>query len=756
MTDLRGSIPSDRFSTILLIVLLAVMTFLPLLHSGYTTTDDAYVNLGVQEGRRLSGLGDAVNSGRLQHVFSGHLVPLAYGWGNYWVMKSLSLAAILGSVASMFFAIRLLSASTRFATLAVVFFFAFIQNTYDHNLLTSYPFVPTAALTAFWLSVATWWLALSGRKHMGILSVALFVCSLLVYENFLVYACVFPVLTVAARPGTWAERARRALWTPHLPATLAMLVAILGFRAWFHTGIGREMMTAEQYVVGLDVRRISKVIERFGASAFPLHYSRVYRPVITDFFMGFGIFRVTLADLFKVIDAAWLVKALIVAYLTATLTTGLVDPVRRRGVLWFVAFVLVVLTNLPLAITVKYQTWVIEDFTHGYLTTYFVFFGVVILLALLIEGAVSWLSSRSRLTAQALGGVFAAAAFIVCYGTDVINAHVALTERRMYDKWQTVDAWIASPAFQAIPEGSLILAPTLFDHYPGTTHLFDDYWTAYVRLHGKKPVEVLHSRSEWSERARSPEAADKLYFLELKQDRRGDASYLAFSHVPFAADGTVVASREVMLLAHARSDHFRIVGRLLGAPAACRARVFVDGVPTDGTFTDRFGAHVDRTRNAREWLWTRLSSDDALIDPDSILVIDSEAPVDGSVDVTFGKGFHLDEVAYRWAEATAVITLRNRENRSVRMDLQFAVQAPALPAGATARLEAMAGSARAVWTIGSEYEKRSMHLEIPPTSTIDVVLSTDAPKVRAPLDIRTLVMRFLPDVHAREVGCDQK
>ena len=97
-----------------------------------------------------------------------------------------------------------------------------------------------------------------------------------------------------------------------------------------------------------------------------------------------------------------------------------------------VAFVLVVLTNLPLAITVKYQTWVIEDFTHGYLTTYFVFFGVVILLALLIEGAVSWLSSSSRLTAQALGGVFAAAAFIVCYGTDVINAHVALTERRMY------------------------------------------------------------------------------------------------------------------------------------------------------------------------------------------------------------------------------------------------------------------------------------------------------------------------------------
>ena len=77
----------------LLIVLLAVMTCLPLLHSGYTTTDDAYLNLGVQAGNRMSGLGDSVLSGRLQHAITGRLQPLAYGWGHYWVMKSLSIRA---------------------------------------------------------------------------------------------------------------------------------------------------------------------------------------------------------------------------------------------------------------------------------------------------------------------------------------------------------------------------------------------------------------------------------------------------------------------------------------------------------------------------------------------------------------------------------------------------------------------------------------------------------------------------------------
>ena len=746
---------NERSSTILLIVLLAVMTCLPLLYSGYTTNDDVYITLGVQEGKRMSGIGDAEHSGRLQHVVTGFLMPLNYGWGHYWVMKSLSLAAILGSVAAMFVALRVLTQSVRFAALAVVFFFAFAQNTYDSNLLTAYPFVLSAALTALWLSVASWWLALQGWRRLRLVSLALFACGLLVYETFIVYAIVFPVLTAAARGGTWADRARHAARTPHVLMTIVFLGAVLAFRIWVQSQEWRETMAVEQYVINLDVRRIGKVLERYAASAFPLHYSRTYRPMVTDFYMGFGTFRVKLFEIFEVIEAAWLVKALIVAFLTAALTTGRDRVVRHRGVLWVVALVFVVLSNLPLALSAKYQTWVIESSSQGYLTSYFVFFGVVILLALLLDGSVSWLSRRSRRSSQVLGGVFALAAFFVCYGTDLINAHVAFTERQMYDRWKTVDAWIASPAFQAIPDGSLILAPSLFEHYPGTTHVFDDYWTRYVRHHGGKRVEMLHTRSDWAERARAPEAADNLYFLQLTQERRGDASYLVFGRVAPGRENAALASRDVAILAHAKSDHFRIMGRLLGVNAACRARVFVDGVPTNGTFTDRFGAHVDRVRNAQEWLWTRLSSD-AAIDPESLLVTASEVPVDGSLDVRYGAGFHLDEVAYRWSEAKAAVILRNRQDRSVRVNVEFEVQAPGLPAGARARLHASAGSVKAQWEIGPDYGKHSMRIEIPPESSTDLLFTTDAPRINAPLDSRTLVLRFLPSFRALEAGCEEQ
>ena len=112
----------------------------------------------------------------------------------------------------------------------------------------------------------------------------------------------------------------------------------------------------------------------------------------------------------------------------------------------------------------------------------------------------------------------------------------------------------------------------------------------------------MRGATGWSARG-LPEAVDKLYFLDLTQERRSDASYLVFGRVIPGQEGATLVSREVAVLAHARSDHFRIIGRLLGADAKCRARVFVDGVPTNGTFTDRFGAHVDRVRNAQEWQW---------------------------------------------------------------------------------------------------------------------------------------------------------
>jgi hypothetical protein len=745
----------DRVTTMFLIALLAVMTCVPLLHTWYTTADDILIVLGLQEGVKMVGLGTAIYTGRLQHIFTGSIAPYVYFWGSYWPMKVMSLVAILATLAAMVYALRILCGSARLAALALVFFFAFAQNTHDHNLLTAFPVISTTGLTVFWLAVATWWLALQGRPRMAVASVALFVCSLLVYENFLVYACIFPLLTAVARPAPWRERLRSAVSTPHVAATVVMVAVMVAFRVLFQQEGGRQMMAVEEYTINLDVVRILKTMERYALSAFPLHYASVYKGLITDFYMGWGTFRVTAQDLFAVVDMGWLAKALIAGYLTLMLTLRREPFVQRRGVLLCIAVVLIALTNLPLAVTAKYQSWAIDNYQHGYLTSYFVLFGVVILIAVVFEGAVSWVSRRSLRLGHAVAGLLAALVFAVCYATDVVNAHVTHTERQMYDKWRTVDQWIASPAFQEMPEGSLILAPTLFDHYSGTLTVFDDYWTRYASVQGKKRVELFRERDAWLARAAESSSDERLFFLELRQERRGDASYLVFSRARGALQGAPISSDEVMVLAHARTDRYRIVGRLLGAQAECRARIFVDGVPTNSTFTDRFGAHIDRVRNAREWLWVRLTSTGAAILPDSVLVTDADVAVDDGVEVGYGKGFQYDEIGYRWAGRSAVLTLRNRTDRALRIELQFAAEAPGLPRGASGRLEAVAGSVRAEWTVGPEYRQYTMPLEIPAASSIDVVFGTDAPQIAAPHDARELVLRFQAGLRAQEIGCQR-
>jgi hypothetical protein len=745
----------DRSTVFFLLALLALLTVLPLIHSWYTTNDDAYFAIGIDEGWRSPWIFDARRSGRIQHVLAGQLMPIAYGWGSYALGKAIGLATILSNVAALAVLVRVLTGDVRLALLAAVCFFAFVQNTWDHNLLTSYPFIIGSALTAYLLSVAAWWRALHGAPRMAIVSVVLFAYGLFIYESFMTYAVVFPVMTLAVAGGPWTERLVRAIRTPHVPVLAAFVVLLVLFKVFLHTPEGQAFNAAEQYEISLDPGRVWKTLERLGASSMPMHYFRAYRELVHDHYLGYGTYRPRLLEMFKVLDGAWLVKAAIVGFLVWGLTTA-PGTVRRRGLVAVIGLVLLVLSNLPLAVTTKYQSWTLEQFTRGYVPSYLAFFGVVLLLGLALQASVTGLARRSSAAARTAAAVLAAAAFLVSYGTDFLNAHVVQTQRQVYDRWAAVDAWIASPAFAAIPDGSLVLAPSLWDRYPGATHVFGDYWTRYVRHYGKKQVQIFEVPAEWWTASQTADPRT-LFHLRVIQERRDDATYLLFGPVASAASGAPLGVTDLTLIAHARSDHFRVMGRLYGADTSCRARIFVDGQPTSGTFAEQFGAHVDRPRSGEPWLRSRLSSWGALIDPESVVVTESTVGVDGPIDLTFDRGFHPGEVAYRWADREALLKLRNTADRDVDATLTVSVRSPAAAAGDLYELRVtVEGAETRAWPVGAEYKERTLQVHVPARSTIEVIFRTDAPKADLPLDPRTLVLMFLPELRVHEVGCDDR
>src|SRR6185503_7249780 len=154
--------------------------------------------------------------------------------------------------------------------------------------------------------------------------------------------------------GPWRTRVVRVLRTPHLPVLLLFVVALVLFRVVLMTAEGKAVNAAQQYEINLSPWAVWKVLERYGTSALPMHYFRVYRDLINDFYLGDGTFKGRLFEVFRIIDAAWLVKAAIVAFLVWTVTAWR-TPVRRSGLLLLFAVVFMMLSSLPLVVTSKYQ-----------------------------------------------------------------------------------------------------------------------------------------------------------------------------------------------------------------------------------------------------------------------------------------------------------------------------------------------------------------------------------------------------------------
>jgi hypothetical protein len=90
----------------------------------------------------------------------------------------------------------------------------------------------------------------------------------------------------------------------------------------------------------------------------------------------------------------------------------------------------------------------------------------------------------------------------------------------------------------------------------------------------------------------------------------------------------------------------------------------------------------------------------------------------------------------------------------VTVERVLEARAPSAAAGTDHRLDATAGDVRQGWAIGAEFEPRRMRIDVPARSTLPVTFRTDAPPADLPLDGRTLVLMFLPEVRAQEVACD--
>jgi hypothetical protein len=190
---------------------------------------------------------------------------------------------------------------------------------------------------------------------------------------------------------------------------------------------------------------------------------------------------------------------------------------RRDAAIPVLGVVLAFLVQTPLAITAKYQAlaeaW--APYCFGYLS--------FLSMTVAFWGGARWLrralSGKPAWARSAAFGSLGAGLLVVMALNGIANQGTFRKDERHYAPWRLINALVRSDAFRDIPEGSVIVAPSLVDVSlwntvpPNWWIGRDGYWSDYVATHSGRHV-VLAGTSP----ARPAEAIrqKRLYYGEIR------------------------------------------------------------------------------------------------------------------------------------------------------------------------------------------------------------------------------------------------
>lgn len=523
---------TERRLLLALLALVAVKALFPLLQVGYVTNDDIKLSAASMDRGPLGVAavlwGFTRRDGRLD-IFQMASWYLPFAFDSFAYFKAVSVAAILADVLLFAAFARSVLGSGRAFFLALLFALVGLQNSWEHCALVAFPGLFTITLAYLLGSFLAFQGYLRrGRLRWALVSAALYTLAVCSYEMYVLYAPVFVGLAIL--DGRAPLRALRSTLFHGLglAAYLAAWLTSHAFRLVDYAGVTLAR--------GLELGRVLEVVWQFSISSLPgyFYFSPKYR------FLLEASRRLPGWDgLVASLDAGSIVKALLVLGLFVHLMRPRAGepPIGARrglgsGAAGLAGFFLPLL--LP-ALTQRYQDEVRQQ-QLGMQCSYFSQYAwawVAVVVALAVSRPGTPRALRLAVTALgALGLTFASLA------TDATNAAVAEEQSRGRERFETIDAFLRSPGFAAIDEGSVIYAPSLWrttgtinyfgtaiDPRPSPNPLYENFWTFYFSKRGGKRVTVA-DRPE-----RVPEKVRGFFYLRHDRPADGPGQYLVFAWV---------------------------------------------------------------------------------------------------------------------------------------------------------------------------------------------------------------------------------
>lgn len=592
---------------------------------------------------------------------------------------SLYLGSIVLNVFVFYLLVKTIFKSRLVAILSAAFCLAFLQNNWQHSLLTSYRFIAPAAfsfLLCSFLFFFHW--QRSEQRRFAVLSGLTFLAALMTYESFVLYGLIFlgvALYKVSSASGkTIWERCLVTirLLTPMVAVLVLYLTCYVLFRYYYPTQyLGSRITT-------VSLSRTLAVIWQYTVSTIPGYF--YFRDIISveATFSGFGHHTPSLRELVELCRVEWAAKAVVLAALSAAIF------LERRKIFTAKSFFLTITGGLTcvvapvflVGLTVKYQMWVLEAQSLAYSgPSYHAYFATIFLLVALL------LFVNQKLRHWKI--VSAAYIFLACAGiaiaslaTDFYNYYITVDQQLSHLKWRTVDRFILTEEFKSLPENTVIYAPSLW-RTRGIVANNPNYWTRYFSQKSGRAVQVFDSREEALLQVnQSP--GSLLCFLALEQEPKEPNQYVVFARLdtPASLLQSSVYANKFTLFTYSKNRIFNLIGDF--GPSNGLVEIAVNNrLLKDEVIGNMFVCKIDQQSAPDDFPGTTVQST-APIDISRVIVSYFPIPpVKKGVQINYGSGFHGFETnaalkaTWNWTIGDAELSLFSYFGTPVRRTVHF-------------------------------------------------------------------------------------
>ena len=670
-----------RSVIVLMIGILIVFTFYPLINVGFTTNDDMVLELSSSKHTGITGeINIAKDQGRFFMPVAYQFAKVPYLVRNFVYYKFVSIGIIIVNIILFGYMIYIFYRSLHYAVLLVIIYLVGLQNMWDHYLLTSYPFVFHAGICILMISLIFYKQYIdTNRSSRLIISTVLFFLTLLLYEVFAMYFVLFIFVSFFYRsdPDHHAQEPFSKAFLRIIPhaSVLFIYAAIYStFRHYYPSHYEGNVISHFSFI------SFVKVMYQYSVSSLPTYIYRHFTPMFNDYSVAFEGHRSGIIQIVKNARVEWIAKALISSYFVYHLIHHISTNFSKRT-FWLTVLLSLTLIIAPIfliALTTKYQLWVVSAGSLAHTVTFFSYFGAVLFFTIMIIFMRRLFSSHKLLLLMYslfIGLIIAITSFVVDYS----NYHVTLSQTQSHLKWKTIDQLIKTDEFISIPENSVIYAPSLYGHI-NIAATFAPYWSDYIKLKTGKNITILSTKEELAGLNLHSADESNIYFLKYNQEFKNPNQFIVLAKIAkidLVFGEPIIYSKNANLYTYSNYKKFLLLLNMGEGPF--RKKLNIDENTLNPT-SDFIAYLIDKSDDRGPLTKTMIHSSQNDIDVENILIsyfTDYNFRDNDYVRILWQKDFSGLEGDtgnnWRWCGKNGVLIIRNTSNQDFQVRLHMMI-----------------------------------------------------------------------------------